>query len=506
MWKTTLILPDGTAISSGVTGESAVKSATLTQRVNEGRELTAGSVCAAMAELTILTRGEFTISPGDEITIYRENAEGAREDFGIFLAQEPQHTSQYLMKLTAYDRVTLLDRDLTGWLESLPGWPYTLQEFAGMVCNACGLPLAEGTIPNGDHPVRPFTGSGITGRQIIRWIGELAGRFCICNPKGELEFSWYRQTDTRLTPTGERYYFGFSREDYATTPIQKLQIRQGQEDVGTVFPPEPEGDHAYQITANPLAPADSSGSLIGIAQTLFEQLQPVTYTPCKIKIPAQTGISCGDILQVADGDGREYTVYVMSRKQSGDKETLECTGSVRRDSTTAVNQVSYRTLTGKMLNIQAAVEGLKVENRDASGKIASLQMDVDGIASEVSRQQTELGSVRTQLTQIAQTAENVDIRIRQMDEEGVQKVKTETGFTFDAKGLTISREGSRIENLVNETGMYVRRSGEVILKADQDGVTAVDVSARNYLIVGEHARFEDYSSSVDTKRTACFWI
>ena len=63
-----------------------------------------------------------------------------------------------------------------------------------------------------------------------------------------------------------------------------------------------------------------------------------------------------------------------------------------------------------------------------------------------------------------------------------------------------------MENLLNETGMFVKRSGEVILKADQEGVTAVDVTVGNYLIVGDHARFEDYSSAVDGKRTACFWI
>jgi hypothetical protein len=46
----------------------------------------------------------------------------------------------------------------------------------------------------------------------------------------------------------------------------------------------------------------------------------------------------------------------------------------------------------------------------------------------------------------------------------------------------------------------------ILLQADRDGVKAVDVSVGNYLIVGDHARFEDYSSADDEKRTACFWI
>ena len=159
-----------------------------------------------------------------------------------------------------------------------------------------------------------------------------------------------------------------------------------------------------------------------------------------------------------------------------------------------------------MLNLQTTVEGLRAENRDTDGKMASLAMDVEGISTEVSRQQTELTGVKTQMTAVEQTAQAMQIRIKSLTEEGTQKVKTETGFTLDEKGLTSSRAGTRMENLLNETGMYVKRSGNVILKADQEGVTAVDVTVHNYLIVGDHARFENFSSSADTRRTACFWI
>ena len=59
-----------------------------------------------------------------------------------------------------------------------------------------------------------------------------------------------------------------------------------------------------------------------------------------------------------------------------------------------------------------------------------------------------------------------------------------------------------MENLLDNTGMYVRRSGEVILQANAAGVQATDVVVRNYLVVGTHARFEDYPVG----RTACFYL
>ena len=59
-----------------------------------------------------------------------------------------------------------------------------------------------------------------------------------------------------------------------------------------------------------------------------------------------------------------------------------------------------------------------------------------------------------------------------------------------------------MENLLDHTGMYVRRNGEVLLQANNQGVQTRDVTVRNYLIVGENARFEDYGSD----RTACYYI
>ena len=79
---------------------------------------------------------------------------------------------------------------------------------------------------------------------------------------------------------------------------------------------------------------------------------------------------------------------------------------------------------------------------------------------------------------------------------------TATGYTFDDKGLQISRTDSDMENLLDHTGMYVRRNGEVVLQANNQGVRGRDVTVENYLIVGENARFEDYGGN----RTACFYI
>lgn len=508
MEKTVVILPDGTQISSGTTGTDAILSCTLTQCVNEDQELTLGSVCAAMAELKVLSYGGFSIEAGQELTLLREDGAGNRRQVGIFIAEKPTRPTANTVKLTAYDRVIRLDRDLTAWLETLTGWPYTLQSLAKMVCDACGVVLQECQLPNGACPVEKFTGQAVTGRQLLRWIGELSGRFLRANADGSLEFAWYTPTETVLRPGGDAYYFqnGFSYESYCTEAVEKVQIRQNEQDVGTVYPNLAGEVNTYCITGNPLACANTSGARIGIAQTLYELLNPVRYTPCKLKLPSSAGVMPGQIVTVETAGGQLCSVYVMSRKSCGGVDTLECTGSRKRSSTGSVNHLSYRALTGKILNLQTTVEGLRVENADMAGKAAGIAMDVEGIRSEVSRQQTQMSGIRTQLTTLEQNTQAVELRVKTLTEEGTSRVETETGFTFDEQGLTISKEGTRMENLLNEQGMYVKRGGEVILKADQEGVTAVDVTVHNYLIVGDHARFENYSSGTDSSRTACFWI
>ena len=55
MLKTIIVLPDGTELSSGVGTKNAIKSVTITECVNDSQELTLGSACSNMIELTAIT-------------------------------------------------------------------------------------------------------------------------------------------------------------------------------------------------------------------------------------------------------------------------------------------------------------------------------------------------------------------------------------------------------------------------------------------------------------------
>lgn len=498
MAKHSFLLPDGTTLSSGVPGRAAVQSALVTGKVCDGRELTPGAVCAAMLELTVFAPAGFSVEAGQELTAFRDG-----EQLGIFVAQQPVRQSAGRYKLTAYDRVSLLDRDLGAWLEGLTDWPYSLHRFAAMVCAACGLELATGEFPNGSYLVEKLEAPGITGRQLMQWVAQAGGCFCRANALGALELGWYEDRNLHIGHTGDAYYYAgtLTREDYTVAPVEQVRLQKSAQDVGTVYPQREEAN-TLTLTGNYLLSATTAQALEPVARTLFERLQPMTYTPCSLTVPSSLGIRAGDIFTVTDALGVTFTALAMQTRDDGFRCSVSCTGSPRRDSAWAVNEQSYKALSGKVLELRTDVDGIRAENADAAGNLSNLRLQVEGITATVTRQSADTEALQTQLTGLSQTAQAVALTVESIRQEGVSKVRTAADYTFDEKGLRIARTDSRVENLLDNTGMYVSRAGEVILQAGNDGVAAADVQVRNYLTLGDNARLEDYQ----TGRTACFYI
>lgn len=343
MLKTIITLPDGTEISSGSNSVNAIQSVTLTECVNSGEDLTLGSTCANALEATLLSpKGGLAIAAGSEVTVCKEDSAGTRTPVGIFILEKPTRPSANTMKLTGYDRISRLDKDLTAWLSGLEGWPYKLTEFAGMVCNACGLTFQASNVPNVDFEIYQFSRSAVTGRQIMQWLGEICCRFCRADAKGYIEFAWYTDSGKTFSSSGEQYYFqnGLSYESYQTAPIEAVQIRLANSENGALWPAAEDGVNSYIITDNAILNARITEDLLPYLQVILEELATVQYTPCKVSVPASLDICAGSTVNIIDKNGVQITAYVMTKTQKGQQDTLECTGNHRRDSSAAVNNQS----------------------------------------------------------------------------------------------------------------------------------------------------------------------
>lgn len=139
----------------------------------------------------------------------------------------------------------------------------------------------------------------------------------------------------------------------------------------------------------------------------------------------------------------------------------------------------------------------------AAGRIDLLLTNLESIQGT---SESFADSTREQIAEIQAMAGTLKLQFETIQNNGVDRVVTAKGYTFDDKGLKISDDQSEITNLLDNTGMYVKRGEEVVLQANNKGVQTGDVTVRERLKIGGHAIFEDYNNGTGSGRTACFWM
>lgn len=395
MYYSVLLLPNGTELKGGQAG-STLKALTLHTAVNAGQEFTIGSAFSDYIEAEIWADpgGSLQITAGDALTLYRQDDAGNRTKVGVFYAEKPTRTKRNSYKVTAYDTMSKLDADFSGWLRANQAqFPKTIWQLVQLACQRAGVALASSSLPiNGSYSVQAFYADDLTCRQIISWAAEAAGCYAHMNADGKLQFLTYsdKRSTVKITPDGASnstayYADSLSYEDYTVKAIEKVQIRQSDSDVGVIYPDSTTATNTYAVQGNLLLTTGTEANLKSVVQNLYNVLKNVTYTPCKVSVPSSSGLACGQIVHVKDARGREFDTYLMSATISSGKASFESVGSASRESSSAVNSQSYKNLTGKMLEIKTSVDGLEVKASDLTGKYTDLKATVDGLSSEVKK-------------------------------------------------------------------------------------------------------------------------
>ena len=395
MYYSVLLLPNGTELKGGEAG-STLKALTLHTAVNAGQEFAIGSAFSDYIEAEIWADpgGSLQITAGDALTYYRQDDAGSRTKVGVFYAEKPTRTKRNSYKVTAYDTMSKLDADFSGWLRANQAqFPKTIWQLVQLACQRAGVTLASSSLPiNGSYSVQAFYADDLTCRQIISWAAEAAGCYAHMNADGKLQFLTYsdKRSTAKITPDGASnstayYADSLSYEDYTVKAIEKVQIRQSDSDVGVIYPDSTTATNTYAVQGNLLLTTGTEANLKTVAQNLYNVLKNVTYTPCKVSVPSSSGLACGQIVHVKDARGRAFDTYLMSATISSGKASFESVGSASRESSSAVNSQSYKNLTGKMLEIKTSVDGLEVKASDLTGKYTDLKSTVDGLSSEVKK-------------------------------------------------------------------------------------------------------------------------
>ena len=156
MYYPVLLLSNGTELKGGEAG-STIKALTLHTAVNSGQEFTIGSAFSDYIEAEIWADpgGSLQITAGDALTYYRQDDAGNRTKVGVFYAEKPTRTKRNSYKVTAYDTMSKLDADFSGWLHANQAqFPKTIWQLVQLACQRAGVTLASSSLPiNGSYSV-----------------------------------------------------------------------------------------------------------------------------------------------------------------------------------------------------------------------------------------------------------------------------------------------------------------------------------------------------------------
>ena len=177
---------------------------------------------------------------------------------------------------------------------------------------------------------------------------------------------------------------------------------------------------------------------------------------------------------------------------------------------TIVNEVegSMKTITEKT----TVLESKTLENETAINN--SYQDIIQKLGDYV--KESEITAIKESV-ETSQTNSEYAIEIaKQVQIDGVTRLDTKTGYTFDEDGLNIEKTGAKTKTTLDETGLDVKdatgASEESLLFAGYDeviGETIVkskNMTVEKYLVIGKYSRMEDFEDTDGNLGTGMFWI
>ena len=338
----------GAAVTYDIAATNIVANTTkLIQSISDAEQLKYGSVEPSMFEIQIaqdtaqverveasaiagMGRGKiWDCAQGKKLTVYIKK--GIIEHSAEFFIKSIKGEGTTKFKtITAYDALSLFDKNVAEWYNGLNFNSLTLKAFRESLCTYCGVGFESVTLPNDSMTIsRTMSATSITGRDILSACCELCG----CWPKIDLwgtnKLKWITLGATSCeTFDYSQYDYTFrpdsTREEYDCKGINAVIIRATDDDVGGHYPATVQ-DNPYIIQGNFLCFGKSTAELTTIAQNIYNQIANKPYRPHKTVITGRPYLEPGDKVTVkfADGNGGTFDTYILKRTMTGEAALLD---------------------------------------------------------------------------------------------------------------------------------------------------------------------------------------
>lgn len=446
------------------------------QTLCEDEQLTFGSCISDYVVVKLLNNGTSYMGKRFTLKIMLEDYPSAECQIGVYrVIKEEVSGDKSNRTVTAYDALyDIFDVDVAGWYNSLH-FPITVYEMRNSFFNYLGLNQdVTSTLIFDSKPIqKTIVPESMTAKAFITRLCEMNGCFGHINSNGDFEFIYLKEykdglipslslvPSTTLIPSLYKNDFGMDvakyvtekHEDYKISKIDKLQIRQEENDIGCVYGT---GENCYIIQDNFFFYGLGAAQLTEYAQRIYDTVSKVSYTPCSITAVGNPSLKVGEGIHVESRHGN-YSTYILKRVMKG-------TLSLR-------DEISAKGLEKR----EEKANGLNESIIQMRGKYNKLVRNVDGLISEVYDSAT--GASR-----IEQNAREIQARVTSVGGNA-----SSFGWNLTANGFVLS-SGSKEVFRCDPNGINVNGYASVDLLAavdarvgslEADHVTTQQLNATN---------------------------
>lgn len=419
------------------------------------------------------------------------------------------------LSVTAYDALYNAGNHTVGELGITS---YSIREFATACANLLGLPLNIRS-NNSAFDLEYEEGANFEGTETIRqaldYIAEATQTIYYINNNWELTFRTLDLSGTPvLTVSKDKY---FSLDSKTNRRLAKIcHVTELGDNVSASL--EESGSTQY-VRDNPFW--DLREDIGDIVDNALAVVGGLTINQFECDWRGNWLLEIGDCIGFTTKDDNVVVSYFLNDVISYDgtlKQKTQWKYDDNADETPsnpttigeALNQTFARVdkvnkeitlVAGKAEANSSSISAIKQNTESINASVSSLEKKVtedkeaaDGKFEEIEKK------VEAQMTD-----EDVNLLISTAINNGITEVKTTTGFTFDADGLTVSKSDSDLSTQITEDGMTIDNNGSEVLTVNHNGVNAANLHATTYLFIGTTSRFEDFQKNNEL-RTGCFWV
>lgn len=365
----------------------------LTESLCSENELTFGACEAATVKFTI--SNIFTSLKDKWITVKIILDGNSDNSFilGRYKVVSDKPTADRIKReIEAYDALyDVINTDVVDWYNSiLPTTDtyITFKTFRDSFFAHFGITQKEITLVNDTMTVSRIVDTDeLSGGQVLNAICEINGCLGHIGRSGQFEYVYLDNTSP--ITIDKNHYTSADYQDYIVSQIDKLQIRQDENDIGAIVGT---GSNTYVIENNFLVYGKDAAQLKAIATNVFNRIKGITYRPAEISSAGNPCIEVGDAIKLSSKYA-EINTYVLERTLKGIQALTDSyTAQGEQLRTTQINS-SNKSIT------------------QLKGRVNRLIRDVDQNKAEISNVEAGLKN------EITQTASELDVKIQSLQSQ-----------------------------------------------------------------------------------------